>query len=78
MLRVHFTGDDLVRTRVTHAAPHHLVADDAPIEVRRTRAGDAWEARQGKTEVRPGSVGLGMPSFGVPEPLPPAPACSAP
>ncbi|RLV57044.1 tRNA (N6-isopentenyl adenosine(37)-C2)-methylthiotransferase MiaB [Aeromicrobium phragmitis] len=80
---VHFApGDhevrpgDMIITRVTHAAPHHLVADDAPLEVRRTRAGDAWEARQGKTDVRPGSVGLGMPSVGVPEPLPPAPSCS--
>ncbi|WP_293786375.1 tRNA (N6-isopentenyl adenosine(37)-C2)-methylthiotransferase MiaB [uncultured Aeromicrobium sp.] len=80
---VHFVpGDhavrpgDMVITRVTHAAPHHLVADDAPVEVRRTRAGDAWEARQGRTEVRPGSVGLGMPSFKVPDPLPPAPSCS--
>lgn len=40
---------DLVRVRVTHAAPHHLVADGAldggPFEVRRTRAGDAWAAR---------------------------------
>ncbi|MFD1858775.1 tRNA (N6-isopentenyl adenosine(37)-C2)-methylthiotransferase MiaB [Aeromicrobium camelliae] len=80
---VHFApGDhevrpgDMVITRVTHAAPHHLVADDAPLEVRRTRAGDAWEARQGKTDVRPGAVGLGMPSVGVPAPLPPAPSCS--
>ncbi|WP_170931440.1 tRNA (N6-isopentenyl adenosine(37)-C2)-methylthiotransferase MiaB [Aeromicrobium sp. PE09-221] len=67
---------DLVITRVTHAAPHYLVADGDPIEVRRTRAGDAWEARQGQTEVRPGAVGLGMPGLGVPAPLPPAPACS--
>jgi len=63
---------DLVVTRVTYAAPHHLVADEAPIEVRRTRAGDAWEARQGRTDVRPGAVGLGMPSFGAPEPMPAA------
>src|SRR5579871_1952435 len=37
---------DIVATRVTSAAPHYLRADDAPLEVRRTRAGDAWEARQ--------------------------------
>jgi len=67
---------DMVVTTVTKAAPHHLVADDEPLEVRRTRAGDAWEARQGRTEVRPGVVGLGMPSVGAPPPLPPAPACS--
>lgn len=36
---------DLVTVEVTHAAPHHLVADGATFEVRRTRAGDAWEAR---------------------------------
>ena len=42
---------DLVTVRVTHGAPHHLVADSAvtggPFAVRRTRAGDAWAARQG-------------------------------
>jgi tRNA-2-methylthio-N6-dimethylallyladenosine synthase len=37
---------DIVTARVTSAAPHYLRADDAPLEVRRTRAGDAWEARQ--------------------------------
>ena len=31
---------------VTSTAPHYLLADGAPLEVRRTRAGDAWEARQ--------------------------------
>jgi tRNA-2-methylthio-N6-dimethylallyladenosine synthase len=67
---------DLVVTRVTKASPHHLVADSDPIEVRRTRAGDAWESRQGRTGVTPGSVGLGMPAMGVPAPLPPAPACA--
>ncbi|WP_313404680.1 tRNA (N6-isopentenyl adenosine(37)-C2)-methylthiotransferase MiaB [Aeromicrobium sp.] len=80
---VHFVpGDhevrpgDMVVTTVTKASPHHLVADGEPLEVRRTRAGDAWEARQGRTDVRPGSVGLGMPAIGVPPPLPPAPACA--
>lgn len=41
---------DLVTVRVTHAAPHHLVADSAldggPYAVRRTRAGDAWATRE--------------------------------
>ncbi len=41
---------DLVTVRVTHGAPHHLVADSAldggPFRVRRTRAGDAWAARR--------------------------------
>jgi tRNA-2-methylthio-N6-dimethylallyladenosine synthase len=37
---------DVVTTRITHGAPHHLIADGAPLEVRRTRAGDAWESRR--------------------------------
>jgi tRNA-2-methylthio-N6-dimethylallyladenosine synthase len=50
---VHFTpGDaaprpgDVVVAEITSAAPHHLVSDLAVDAVRRTRAGDAWEARQ--------------------------------
>jgi len=39
---------DLVIAEVTYAAPHHLVADRM-IAVRRTRAGDAWEARTSPT-----------------------------
>ena len=35
---------DVVTATVTHAAPHHLVADDV-LAVRRTRGGDAWSAR---------------------------------
>ncbi len=35
---------DLARVTVTHAAPHHLIADLPPLTVRRTRAGDAWQA----------------------------------
>ena len=72
---VHFVpGDepvrpgDVVEVVLTGAAPHHLLSDIPPTTYRRTRAGDAWEARQGQTQVR--SVGLGMPSLGVPEPLP--------
>ena len=71
---VHFAGavdvrpGDMVEVEITYAAPHHLVSDAGPKSVRRTRAGDAWEKRQGKTDVM--GVGLGMPSFGVPAPLP--------
>ena len=36
---------DMVAARVTYAAPHHLVSDDGDVTIRRTRAGDAWEAR---------------------------------
>jgi tRNA-2-methylthio-N6-dimethylallyladenosine synthase len=35
---------DVVVTTVTDAAPHYLIADGVPLAVRRTRAGDAWEA----------------------------------
>ncbi|WP_328527443.1 tRNA (N6-isopentenyl adenosine(37)-C2)-methylthiotransferase MiaB [Nocardioides sp. NBC_00368] len=66
---------DMVKVEITYAAPHHLVADNPVLEVRRTRSGDAWEARQGRTEPETPSVGLGMPSVGVPAPLPAAPAC---
>jgi tRNA-2-methylthio-N6-dimethylallyladenosine synthase len=48
---VHFTATDarpgdVVEVEVSHAAPHHLVADGPVLAVRRTRAGDAWAARQ--------------------------------
>lgn len=80
---VHFAADfsavpedsvrpgDMVTVEITYAAPHHLVADSAIQSVRRTRAGDAWERR---TSAPPAAsaVGLGMPSVGVPAPLPPA------
>ncbi|HET7328691.1 MAG TPA: tRNA (N6-isopentenyl adenosine(37)-C2)-methylthiotransferase MiaB [Nocardioidaceae bacterium] len=57
---------DMVRAEVTYAAPHHLVSDSPVTSVRRTRAGDAWEARA----AAPKGVLLGMPSVGVPDPLP--------
>ena len=70
---VHFTpGDapvrpgDIVTTTITGAAPHHLIAD-APLRAHRTtRAGDAGAA--GST---PRTVGLGVPSIGVPPTEPP-------
>jgi tRNA-2-methylthio-N6-dimethylallyladenosine synthase len=37
---------DVITTVVTGAAPHYLLADIPPSTVRRTRAGDAWEARR--------------------------------
>ena len=65
---VHFTpGDapvrpgDIVITTITGAAPHHLIAD-APLRSHRTtRAGDA-----GAAGITPRTVGLGVPSIGVP------------
>jgi tRNA-2-methylthio-N6-dimethylallyladenosine synthase len=69
---VHFTPPDpaprpgdLITTHVTGAAPHYLLADREPISVRRTRGGDAWEARERRgTEHGPpsGAVLLGMPT----------------
>ena len=35
---------DVVTVTVTRGAPHYLLSDAAPLSVRRTRAGDAWEA----------------------------------
>jgi tRNA-2-methylthio-N6-dimethylallyladenosine synthase len=66
---------DMVRARVTYAAPHHLVADGPLQGVRRTRAGDAWEARTAE----PGRQGvdLGLPTVGVPAPLPAAAGAGA-
>jgi tRNA-2-methylthio-N6-dimethylallyladenosine synthase len=56
---------DVVTARVTHAAPHHLVADDV-VSVRRTRGGDAWSARH--DEPSTAGVALGMPTVGLPDP----------
>jgi tRNA-2-methylthio-N6-dimethylallyladenosine synthase len=63
---------DMATVEITYAAPHHLVADRF-VAARRTRSGDAWEART--SAVAPTGVSLGMPSVGVPAPLPDAPAC---
>jgi tRNA-2-methylthio-N6-dimethylallyladenosine synthase len=64
---------DMVTVEVTYAAPHHLVADRV-VAVRRTRSGDAWELRQGRAAEQR-VVGLGLPTIGVPAPLPDAPVC---
>ncbi len=73
---VHFTpGDevprpgDVVVAEVTYAAPHHLVSDVPITGVRRTRSGDAWQARaSGETERTHGQssgapVLLGLPTI---------------
>lgn len=65
---------DMVEVDVTYAAPHHLVADGPLRSLRRTRAGDAWEART--ADPAPAAVGLGMPGVGAPEPLPVVDGCS--
>jgi tRNA-2-methylthio-N6-dimethylallyladenosine synthase len=71
---VHFAVDpaeaaprpgDVVDVEVTYAAPHHLVADGPVLGVRRTRSGDAWEARTAAPTIAPTAVGLGMPTVGA-------------
>jgi tRNA-2-methylthio-N6-dimethylallyladenosine synthase len=64
---------DVVEVEVTYGAPHHLVADGPVRRVRRTRSGDAWEARTAAPSTP--TVGLGMPTLGVPAPLPDVPTC---
>jgi tRNA-2-methylthio-N6-dimethylallyladenosine synthase len=56
----------MVEVEVTHAAPHHLVADGPLLAVRRTRSGDAWEARTSSPAASSTAVGLGMPTVGAP------------
>ncbi|MEJ3403421.1 tRNA (N6-isopentenyl adenosine(37)-C2)-methylthiotransferase MiaB [Rathayibacter sp. YIM 133350] len=65
---------DVVTVRVTHAAPFHLIADAAPgmpLNIRRTRAGDAWDRAQADSCAVPaaapsGSSGTGTVSLGLP------------
>ena len=60
---------DVVTVTITQAAPFHLLADAQPgtrLEVRRTRAGDAWDRAQAEscaTDAAPaaGGVSLGLP-----------------
>jgi tRNA-2-methylthio-N6-dimethylallyladenosine synthase len=59
---------DVVRTVVSYAAPHHLVADGPLLSHRRTRAGDTWAADTwaADTARNPAAVPLGMPTLGPP------------
>ncbi len=67
---------DLAEAEITYAAPHHLNADAGLTQLRRTRGGDAWQARL-ETPTR--AVALGMPSRGRPSPLSPGPpSCVTP
>jgi len=73
---VHFSpgvGDpprpgDLVEVEVTYAAPHHLVSDAPLLALRRTRSGDAWQARtqQPAAPAASRAVVLGMLTVGRP------------
>ena len=75
---VHFSGGDsapdgagplrpgdLARVRVSYGAPHHLVADGPVLDVRRTRAGDLHQVRNGQQADPPGVL-LPMPTVGRP------------
>jgi tRNA-2-methylthio-N6-dimethylallyladenosine synthase len=55
---------DVATVQISYGAPHHLVADGPMIGLRRTRAGDAWAARQ--EPAGPTGVALGMPTIGLP------------
>ena len=50
---------DIATTRISYAAPHHLVADGGVTDLRRTRGGDAWDARNTPQKRL---VGLGRPT----------------
>lgn len=58
---------DVVTTRVTSAAPYHLLADDGVVSHRATRAGDRQAAGE-KPETPPIGVGLGLPTLRIAEP----------
>jgi tRNA-2-methylthio-N6-dimethylallyladenosine synthase len=75
---------DVVTVTITHAAPFHLIADSpdgAPLRIRRTRAGDAWDRAEAESCAVPshstgssGSAGegrvlLGLPTIRTGEPL---------
>ncbi len=66
---------DLAQVEITYAAPHHLTADGGLRGLIRTRGGDAWAARRDGGG-RGSAVGLGLPSIGVPAPLPVVSACA--
>jgi tRNA-2-methylthio-N6-dimethylallyladenosine synthase len=63
---------DVVSVIITHAAPFHLLADDpsgAPLRIRRTRGGDAWDRGQADSCAVPATGGDGGPravSLGLP------------
>lgn len=60
---------DIVTTVVTGAAPHHLLADEAPLTHRRTRAGELHAPE-------PCGVGLGLPGVRRPAPVAEPLGCS--
>ncbi|GAB3617954.1 tRNA (N6-isopentenyl adenosine(37)-C2)-methylthiotransferase MiaB [Okibacterium endophyticum] len=74
---------DVVTVTVTQAAPFHLIADSqdgAPLRIRRTQAGDAWDRAQAEScatpahgqSAEPGRVSLGLPALRVGAPAEPS------
>jgi len=62
---------DIVTVTVTRGAPHYLLSDAAPLSVRRTRAGDAWQASL--TAPAPAAASASVPvALGMPGRLSPA------
>jgi tRNA-2-methylthio-N6-dimethylallyladenosine synthase len=63
---------DIVSVVITEAAPFHLIADSsdgAPLRIRATRAGDAWDLAEAESCAVPsghGSVAAGRVSLGLP------------
>lgn len=61
---------DVVSVAITQAAPFHLLADsvdDAPLRIRRTRAGEAWDRAQAESCAVPAAPGAsGRVSLGLP------------
>jgi tRNA-2-methylthio-N6-dimethylallyladenosine synthase len=62
---------DVVTVTVTQAAPYHLIADSidgAPLRIRRTTAGEAWDRAEAEScavgdEPATGTVSLGLPGI---------------
>jgi tRNA-2-methylthio-N6-dimethylallyladenosine synthase len=62
---------DVVTTVVTGASPHYLLADGAPLQVRATRGGDAWAARQaGAVPAASATAAAGAAAVGDTNPAP--------
>ncbi|MCU1441514.1 MAG: 2-methylthioadenine synthetase [Rhodoglobus sp.] len=59
---------DVVTLEITRAASFHLIADSidgAPLDIRRTRAGDAWDRAEAESCAVPTAVPTAGPSRGV-------------
>ena len=54
---------DIAETVVDYAAPHHLNADGGITNLRRTRGGDAWAARNAKPAAASTAINLGLPTI---------------